>query len=59
MTSVGFGNVAPETDSEKVFTICMMIIGGEFGSVITVEQITESYLFVYQQLYCMQQSSVT
>ena len=29
MTSVGFGNVAPETDSEKVFTICMMIIGGE------------------------------
>ena len=29
MTSVGFGNVAPETDNEKVFTICMMIIGGE------------------------------
>lgn len=28
MTSVGFGNVAPETDNEKVFTICMMIIGG-------------------------------
>lgn len=29
MTSVGFGNVAAETDNEKVFTICMMIIGGE------------------------------
>ncbi len=29
MTSVGFGNVAPETDNEKVFTICMMVIGGE------------------------------
>lgn len=31
MTSVGFGNVAPETDNEKVFTICMMIIGGEWS----------------------------
>lgn len=30
MTSVGFGNVSPETDSEKIFTICMMIIGGEY-----------------------------
>lgn len=29
MTSVGFGNVAPETDNEKIFTICMMIIGGK------------------------------
>ena len=29
MTSVGFGNVAPDTDNEKVFTICMMIIGGK------------------------------
>lgn len=28
MTSIGFGNVAPETDNEKVFTICMMVIGG-------------------------------
>lgn len=25
---VGFGNVAAETDNEKVFTICMMIIAG-------------------------------
>lgn len=29
MTSVGFGNVAAETDSEKIFTICMMVIGGK------------------------------
>lgn len=29
MTSVGFGNVSPETDNEKMFTIIMMIIGGE------------------------------
>lgn len=31
MTSVGFGNVAAETDNEKIFTICMMIIAGEFN----------------------------
>lgn len=30
MTSVGFGNVAAETDNEKAFTICMMIIGGNY-----------------------------
>lgn len=29
MTSVGFGNVAPDTDNEKIFTICMMIIAGQ------------------------------
>ncbi|KAI1287678.1 Potassium voltage-gated channel protein eag [Halotydeus destructor] len=43
MTSVGFGNVAPETDNEKVFTICMMIIGALlyatiFGHVTTIIQ---------------------
>ena len=27
MTSVGFGNVASNTVSEKAFTICMMILG--------------------------------
>lgn len=32
MTSIGFGNVAPETDNEKVFTICMMVIGGKPSS---------------------------
>ena len=31
MTSVGFGNVAAETDNEKIFTICMMIIAGKFN----------------------------
>ena len=30
MTSVGFGNVAAETDNEKIFTICMMIIAGMY-----------------------------
>jgi hypothetical protein len=29
MTSVGFGNVAAETDNEKIFSICMMIVAGK------------------------------
>ena len=28
-TSVGFGNIAAETDNEKIFSICMMIVAGE------------------------------
>lgn len=27
LTSVGFGNVAPNTDPEKIFTICVMLVG--------------------------------
>ena len=27
MTSVGFGNISPTSESEKVFTICLMILG--------------------------------
>uniref|UniRef100_A0A2I3TRS0 Cyclic nucleotide-binding domain-containing protein n=1 Tax=Pan troglodytes TaxID=9598 RepID=A0A2I3TRS0_PANTR len=27
LTSVGFGNVSPNTDSEKIFSICVMLIG--------------------------------
>ena len=29
MTSVGFGNVASETDNEKIFSILMMIVAGD------------------------------
>lgn len=29
MTSVGFGNVASETDNEKIFSIFMMVISGK------------------------------
>ncbi|ELU12909.1 hypothetical protein CAPTEDRAFT_198709 [Capitella teleta] len=41
MTSVGFGNVNSVTEMEKVFTICMMIIGSLlyatiFGNVTTI-----------------------
>ena len=29
LTSVGFGNVSANTDTEKIFSICTMLIGGE------------------------------
>lgn len=29
LTSVGFGNVCANTDAEKIFSICIMLIGGE------------------------------
>ncbi|KAH1021170.1 hypothetical protein HUJ04_010718 [Dendroctonus ponderosae] len=41
MTSVGFGNVAAETDNERIFTICMMIIAGNRTNSITFDP--ESY----------------
>ena len=47
MTSVGFGNVAAETDNEKIFTICMMIIAGT--SFIIPERF--SCLFIVCLLY--------
>ncbi|XP_004534729.1 potassium voltage-gated channel unc-103 isoform X2 [Ceratitis capitata] len=43
LTSVGFGNVAPNTDAEKVFTICVMLVGSLmyasiFGNVSAIIQ---------------------
>uniref|UniRef100_H2Z0V6 Ion transport domain-containing protein n=1 Tax=Ciona savignyi TaxID=51511 RepID=H2Z0V6_CIOSA len=29
LTSVGFGNVSPNTNNEKIFSICVMLIGGK------------------------------
>lgn len=31
LTSVGFGNVSPNTNSEKIFSICVMLIGCEWA----------------------------
>lgn len=33
LTSVGFGNVSPNTNSEKLFSICVMVIGCKFLNV--------------------------
>ncbi|XP_018911095.2 voltage-gated inwardly rectifying potassium channel KCNH6 isoform X3 [Bemisia tabaci] len=43
LTSVGFGNVAPTTDAEKTFTICVMLVGSLmyasiFGNVSAIIQ---------------------
>lgn len=33
LTSVGFGNVCANTDAEKIFSICVMLMGGEFKNI--------------------------
>lgn len=33
LTSVGFGNVAPNTDAEKIFTICVMLVGCKYAGI--------------------------
>ncbi|XP_059351995.1 potassium voltage-gated channel subfamily H member 6-like isoform X6 [Daphnia carinata] len=43
LTSVGFGNVSPTTDCEKIFTICVMLVGSLmyasiFGNVSAIIQ---------------------
>ncbi|CAG0916899.1 unnamed protein product, partial [Notodromas monacha] len=55
MTSVGFGNVAAETDNEKIFTICMMVIGALlsatiFGHVTTIIQQMTSATAIYHDM---------
>lgn len=45
LTSVGFGNVSPNTNSEKVFSICVMLIGCKYFCVC-VYRINCFYLFV-------------
>lgn len=34
LTSVGFGNVSPNTNSEKIFSICVMVIGCELNNTV-------------------------
>lgn len=36
LTSVGFGNVSPNTNSEKIFSICVMLIGGDLDLTLTL-----------------------
>ncbi|XP_052749610.1 potassium voltage-gated channel protein eag [Galleria mellonella] len=55
MTSVGFGNVAAETDNEKIFTTCMMIVAALlyatiFGHVTTIIQQMTSATAKYHEM---------
>lgn len=55
LTSVGFGNVSPNTNSEKIFSICVMVIGCKCGSteervlMITVMDLTVGVMFYIMQ----------
>lgn len=33
LTSVGFGNVAPTTNIEKVFSVCIMLVGCKYKQI--------------------------
>lgn len=48
MTSVGFGNVAAETDNERVFTICMMIIACKYWFSIVIQTVEQLKLINFQ-----------
>uniref|UniRef100_H2V5I6 Voltage-gated delayed rectifier potassium channel KCNH4 n=1 Tax=Takifugu rubripes TaxID=31033 RepID=H2V5I6_TAKRU len=52
LTSVGFGNVSANTDSEKIFSICTMLIGAlmhavVFGNVTAIIQRMYSRRYLY------------
>lgn len=53
LTSVGFGNVSANTDSEKIFSICTMLIGGGqnlscFVGIVRPEKLTSATLLQNQ-----------
>lgn len=56
LTSVGFGNVSPNTNSEKIFSICVMLIGCKLNLIIPF------FLFVFPRgvmmcvIFCCPQS---
>uniref|UniRef100_A0A087YGX7 Potassium voltage-gated channel subfamily H member 7 n=1 Tax=Poecilia formosa TaxID=48698 RepID=A0A087YGX7_POEFO len=52
LTSVGFGNVSPNTNSEKIFSICVMLIGcNVFISALMYASIFGNVSAIIQRLY--------
>uniref|UniRef100_A0A3B4YSN6 Potassium voltage-gated channel, subfamily H (eag-related), member 3 n=1 Tax=Seriola lalandi dorsalis TaxID=1841481 RepID=A0A3B4YSN6_SERLL len=47
LTSVGFGNVSANTDSEKIFSICTMLIGGERVCVYVIQMLIQTSIIEY------------
>lgn len=45
LTSIGFGNVAPNTDNEKIFSVVTMLIGGKERSITRYKQGSRVHLF--------------
>ncbi len=44
LTSVGFGNVSPNTNPEKIFSICVMLIGCKCSTFIILGMTTKASL---------------
>lgn len=59
LTSVGFGNVAPNTDTEKIFTVCVMLVGCK--SLCLANKPTQSFQcsFLIQSAFQIFQPSCT
>ncbi|XP_047199467.1 potassium voltage-gated channel subfamily H member 1-like, partial [Hippoglossus stenolepis] len=43
LTSIGFGNIAPNTDGEKIFAVAMMMIGSLLYATIFCERLLKLY----------------
>lgn len=40
LTTIGFGNIAPTTDGEKIFSVAMMMVGCEYDPLFECEMIS-------------------
>lgn len=60
LTSVGFGNVSPNTNSEKVFSICVMLIGCEyficFSGCISIYHYFILFVITWAKIYLFSRS---
>jgi len=50
LTSVGFGNVSPNTNAEKVFSIIAMLIGGQSLSLVHKSAVVSHWSVISNQL---------
>lgn len=50
LTSVGFGNVSPNTNSEKIFSICVMLIGCKYDQEMYLQMYLYSKLLMRQEM---------
>lgn len=46
LTSIGFGNVAANTDLEKIFTVAMMLVGCKSLQLIWLKKALKSKLII-------------
>ena len=51
IVSVGFGNVASETDNEKIFSILMMIVAGNNSKLIIMQRKYVKYKVIFHRYH--------